>query len=395
MIAMTRSHFITTAAVQALALGALAGQSLADIEYEMVFIEAWDPQAPFAGSFAAGLNNLNQVSGSATVSQGNSAPFLWTLETGKMEISLYGAINDAGTIVNDNLIRLSDGTTLELEWPWGDSADINNAGVVVGANGNIGTCNTGDRQALVWSEATGIVQLDFELGIQHADQAWAVNESNEVVGVTSQTGLCGDQRAFYLDFDAGEHIDLADLVGGASKAYDINDNGVVVGEGPGGAPFLWQRDEGFIFLPLPPGGLSGASPYFSINNAGQVVGASIINEEAWHATIWDEANGARDLNDLVELPPNFAITEATKINDNGWIIGWGFHGGFGPVQAVVVVPLEGCAADFNGDGALNILDFVAFQNAFTAQDPAADCDGNGAFNILDFVCFQGLFQGGC
>jgi hypothetical protein len=55
----------------------------------------------------------------------------------------------------------------------------------------------------------------------------------------------------------------------------------------------------------------------------------------------------------------------------------------------------GCKADFNGDGALSILDFVAFQNAFTGQDPGADCDGSGALNILDFVCFQGLFQAGC
>jgi hypothetical protein len=55
----------------------------------------------------------------------------------------------------------------------------------------------------------------------------------------------------------------------------------------------------------------------------------------------------------------------------------------------------GCAADVNGDGDLNILDFVAFQGLFVAGDPAADCDGNGALNILDFVCFQGLFAAGC
>jgi hypothetical protein len=55
----------------------------------------------------------------------------------------------------------------------------------------------------------------------------------------------------------------------------------------------------------------------------------------------------------------------------------------------------GCAADFNGDGSLNILDFVAFQNAFVAGDPDADCDGNGALNVLDFVCFQNLFKAGC
>jgi len=54
-----------------------------------------------------------------------------------------------------------------------------------------------------------------------------------------------------------------------------------------------------------------------------------------------------------------------------------------------------CEADFNGDGAVNILDFVAFQTAFVGQDPSADCDGNGVFNILDFVCFQAVFAEGC
>jgi outer membrane protein assembly factor BamB len=56
---------------------------------------------------------------------------------------------------------------------------------------------------------------------------------------------------------------------------------------------------------------------------------------------------------------------------------------------------SGCAADVNGDGALNILDFVAFQSLFTSGDPLADCNADAVLNILDFVCFQGLFVAGC
>jgi hypothetical protein len=54
-----------------------------------------------------------------------------------------------------------------------------------------------------------------------------------------------------------------------------------------------------------------------------------------------------------------------------------------------------CLADFNADGALDILDFVAFQQAWQDADPAADCSHDQAFNILDFICFQGAFQAGC
>ena len=54
-----------------------------------------------------------------------------------------------------------------------------------------------------------------------------------------------------------------------------------------------------------------------------------------------------------------------------------------------------CPADVNGDGELNVLDFVAFQTLWAGEDPSADCDADGDFNVLDFVCFQQLFVAGC
>ncbi len=54
-----------------------------------------------------------------------------------------------------------------------------------------------------------------------------------------------------------------------------------------------------------------------------------------------------------------------------------------------------CYADFDGDGVLNIFDFLAFQNAFASGDATADCDGDGALTIFDFLCFQNAFSGGC
>jgi hypothetical protein len=54
-----------------------------------------------------------------------------------------------------------------------------------------------------------------------------------------------------------------------------------------------------------------------------------------------------------------------------------------------------CPNDFNHDGVLNILDFVAYQNAFVSQDENADINGDGVLNILDFVAFQEIFKNGC
>lgn len=52
-------------------------------------------------------------------------------------------------------------------------------------------------------------------------------------------------------------------------------------------------------------------------------------------------------------------------------------------------------ADLNGDGVLDILDFLTFQIEWLMGDPVADCNEDGLLNVLDFVCFQNLFQAGC
>jgi hypothetical protein len=54
-----------------------------------------------------------------------------------------------------------------------------------------------------------------------------------------------------------------------------------------------------------------------------------------------------------------------------------------------------CPADVNGDGALNVLDFVAFQLLWQDRDASADCDRSGQLDVIDFVCFQSLFVAGC
>ncbi|OAB61559.1 hypothetical protein AY599_23855 [Leptolyngbya valderiana BDU 20041] len=55
----------------------------------------------------------------------------------------------------------------------------------------------------------------------------------------------------------------------------------------------------------------------------------------------------------------------------------------------------GCRADFDGNGELDIFDFLAFQNAFASGDLAADFDGDGELNIFDFLAFQNEFAAGC
>jgi len=54
-----------------------------------------------------------------------------------------------------------------------------------------------------------------------------------------------------------------------------------------------------------------------------------------------------------------------------------------------------CYPDCDGNTALDIFDFLCFQDAFVQMDPYADCDGNTVFDIFDFLCFQDAFVTGC
>ncbi len=54
-----------------------------------------------------------------------------------------------------------------------------------------------------------------------------------------------------------------------------------------------------------------------------------------------------------------------------------------------------CYADCEGDGDLDIFDFLCFQGEFANQDPYADCEDDGDWDLFDFLCFQGKYANGC
>ncbi|HZW09743.1 MAG TPA: zinc-dependent metalloprotease family protein [Phycisphaerales bacterium] len=56
---------------------------------------------------------------------------------------------------------------------------------------------------------------------------------------------------------------------------------------------------------------------------------------------------------------------------------------------------DGCVADFNGDGAVNTQDVLAFLNAWNAGDSSADINGDGTINTQDVLAFLNLWNAGC
>ncbi len=64
-------------------------------------------------------------------------------------------------------------------------------------------------------------------------------------------------------------------------------------------------------------------------------------------------------------------------------------------------PSSQCPGDFNGDGKVNLADFLAFAGAFGTRsgdanyEAAMDMDGSGAIDLSDFLVFAGVFATTC
>ncbi len=61
----------------------------------------------------------------------------------------------------------------------------------------------------------------------------------------------------------------------------------------------------------------------------------------------------------------------------------------------VSITSASCYADCEGDGDLDIFDFLCFQGEYANQTAYADCEQDGDWDIFDFLCFQGAFANGC
>ena len=162
---------------------------------------------------------------------------------------------------------------------YSNARDINNSGQVVG------TVNaSGEEHAFLWDSSTGMIDIGTLGGA--LSYGAGINDSGQVVGSASLAS--GYSRAFLWDASTGM-ADLGTLGGSASYANGINDSGQAVGwfyETTGGRkPFLW---DGTSMLNLNnliapgPGWVLGR--VYSINDAGQIVGAGSLDGES-HALL--------------------------------------------------------------------------------------------------------------
>ncbi|MBL9032469.1 MAG: hypothetical protein JNM80_12290 [Phycisphaerae bacterium] len=104
------------------------------------------------------------------------------------------------------------------------------------------------------------------------------------------------------------------------------------------------------------------------------------------ATISTGTEGYR----VITAPPNACGTDqlAFRVTTPGGQSNTG-------IVTLIYGPGPICPADYNGDGAANVADFIFFQTGFAAGDLRADIDGSCALNINDFIGFLNAFAIGC
>ncbi len=154
------------------------------------------------------------------------------------------------------------------------------------------------------------------------------------------------------------------------------------------------------------GRLDGGDFYYEITSV-TVVDAHHEADAAWghvHVGVF-EAEGVASADSRLGRSFHSGIgghphDQATAVSERGvydiTLVAWDVNGKFKDSTPVTFrVDSNACAADFDHNGVLDLFDFLAFQNAFVAQDHEADLDGNGVFDLFDFLAFQNLFVAGC
>jgi len=326
-------------------------------------------------SEAYAINNNGQVVGYSEDAQGARLATYWDGQ-GAM-INMHAAMNASGSSIpwdinDDGLVvgqaSINPGLPKGFVWEVGTTGQvagglpgymssrnlaINNNAVIVGSSFFFGDPDDAHRATPDGRGGWDSVQIGphgFEFTVAHA-----INNKGTAVGYTTYNSTTAGWNAVIFDGDS-DVIVLGTLESlDTSEAYDINDNGLIVGQAFDGAGI-------------------GHDP------------------RAW---AWTDGT-MTDLNDLLEPGSPFEILlGATGVNNNNDIVGFGRLTD-GTLAGFVVEGFGAtCAPDMNADGALDFFDVQAFLQAFSAMDPSADFVADGVYDFFDVLAFLQAFSDGC
>jgi probable HAF family extracellular repeat protein len=191
-------------------------------------------------------------------------------------------------------------------------------GVVVGeSHGMVG------REAFIWTEATGMVGLGHLPGGDgnyHHSKATAISgDGSIIVGTDNSTGY---RKAFFWTKDSGM---TAIAPTQETNAKDISADGeVIVGNyftHVKSYAFYWTQEEGLISLGEIPGHETRYSTAYATSADGSVIVGGCNDTfgpySGDEAFIWDEINGMRNIQDMLENECDLDLDGWTLIDARG------------------------------------------------------------------------------
>ncbi len=283
------------------------------------------------------INEAGQVIGGSTTSSGDLHAFLWTQETGMIDLgtlagstfSLAWGINNQGVVVGE--IDLPSGHHRAFVWTaaggmrdlgtlGGDDAlarDVNNKGEIVGVST---VASGGPAHAVVWT-AQGQIR---DVGTFNGTNTHFRTVDNAGTTAAGSDNLrSGGHEHAVLWHSATGFQDLGTLGNDPSSGWRVNDLGQVVGISGTATVcchgFLWTNATGMVDLGTL-NGPDGTSDAFDISESGRVVGSTTTSADPnnTHAYIWTQTTGMRLLPDL----PGETDSGGFGINEAGQIIGF-------------------------------------------------------------------------
>lgn len=299
-----------------------------------------------------------------------------------------GFVNDAFRwTAEEGLVGLGDlpGGSVGSE-AWGVSADGN---VVVGQS-VMGTPILGPNiHAFRWTTASNSLTDLGTLFPNNGGASIANAVSGDGTAVVGYSSSPSGNQAFRWTEGAGM-VGLGDLEGGDfySEAFAVSfDGSVVVGRSSSGSgetlAFRWTQVTGMVSLgDLQGGQVSSAAKGVSADGS-IVVGFGNSSNFA-RATIWDAANGMRNLQDLLTSEyglgaslTGWTLHEASAISADGdYIVGYGTN----PSGAVegwllsLAPTTTNLPGDFNDDGEVDAADYTIWRDYLGSEH---DLSGNG------------------
>jgi len=408
---MKRAMALRTAVVLGGVLGFCASAP-AGVEYLFTLVDAFTPNYDLRECYIYDINDRGVACGTATIQRQSNITytgFYWTLagEKTAVELSWPRGISNTGLmagvaqIYNINTGQFTNMPLLPNTYYPLVLLGINDQGVAVGY---VQTCNCSNSQGLlqvpyVWDAGNGARSLP----VAGATGAARINNNGMVVGWIGGNSM---PNGYIYNLNTGQQIIVSSLFAGPNvqtTAVDVSDNDVVVGwrkneNGTMSQGYTWSAAQGVSLLPLPPPGYQPHVRTASINRSGVIVGSIYTPTASSRAFVYDPAHGIRDLNTLTIPSPGFVLMTATAVNDNGWIVGYGYGGG-GMYKSFVLRPFA--RGDLNCDGVVNNFDIDPFVLALT--DPAgyaqkfpscdrmlADINGDGVVDNFDIDPFVAL-----